>query len=75
MSDLSGNSVPKRCTLEGCRCKIKLTDFPCRCGKYFCSQHRVAESHMCSYDYKQSHKDFLLKTMSTAVVAQKVGVI
>ncbi len=66
---------PKRCSMEGCRCKLKLTDYPCRCEKIFCSQHRLAETHACTYDYKQYHKDLLLKYLSTPIVGEKVSVI
>jgi len=67
--------MPKRCCKEGCSYKLKLTDFPCRCEKYFCAKHRVAEDHDCSFDYKSYNKDILLKTMSTPIVAEKVSVI
>lgn len=25
----------------------------CRCGGTFCAQHRYAETHSCTYDYKE----------------------
>jgi AN1-type zinc finger protein 5/6 len=65
----------KRCSKEGCRCKLKLTDYPCRCGQVFCGTHRVAETHDCTFDYKAYQKDVLLKTMSTPIVAEKIRAI
>lgn len=65
----------KRCAKEGCRWKLKLTDYPCRCEKLFCSQHRVAETHDCTFDYKAYQKNVLLKTMSTPIVADKLTAI
>jgi hypothetical protein len=66
---------PKRCCLEGCKKKLGLTDFPCKCGKIHCTAHRASEAHACTYDYKEAGKKQLLKTMSTAVVAKKVDQI
>ena len=44
--------IPKRCAHPECKRKLKLTDCDCRCGKRFCSSHRVAEDHKCEYDYR-----------------------
>lgn len=65
----------KRCCMEGCKKKLALSDFPCKCGKKHCAAHRAPEVHACSYDFKQSQREILLKTMSTAVVAKKVDVL
>ena len=43
----------KRCALDGCNKKIKITDFACRCDKIYCKLHRLAESHECTYDFKK----------------------
>ena len=75
MSESKPKSIPKRCEREGCRCKIKLTDYECRCGHYYCSEHRLGEYHSCSFDYKQYQKEILLKTLSTPIIAEKVSVI
>jgi hypothetical protein len=66
---------PKRCMKEGCKCKLSLTDYPCRCQKYFCPQHRLSESHECTFDYKSFSKEILLKTLSTPIIAAKVSAI
>ncbi|KAL7618778.1 hypothetical protein Lser_V15G02543 [Lactuca serriola] len=39
-----------RCS--GCRKKVGLLGFRCRCGEMFCSEHRYTDRHDCSYDYK-----------------------
>ncbi len=65
----------KRCNHEGCRMKLTLVDFACRCGKTHCPGHRLAEAHNCTYDYKADHKAQLLKYMSTPVVGKKVDVL
>eukprot|EP00656_Telonema_subtile_P029698 TRINITY_DN3277_c0_g2_i3.p1 TRINITY_DN3277_c0_g2~~TRINITY_DN3277_c0_g2_i3.p1 ORF type:complete len:195 (-),score=29.45 TRINITY_DN3277_c0_g2_i3:316-900(-) len=41
-----------RCPVEGCRKKIGLTGFHCRCGSTFCALHRYSDAHECDFDYK-----------------------
>lgn len=62
-----------RCHASGCRVKLSLTSFPCHCNHSFCPKHRYPEEHECTHDYKKQQKDELLKTMSTAIVAEKLA--
>ncbi|KAK9673676.1 hypothetical protein RND81_12G182800 [Saponaria officinalis] len=39
-----------RCS--GCRKRVGLTGFRCRCGDLFCADHRYSDRHDCPYDYK-----------------------
>ncbi|GMJ01449.1 hypothetical protein HRI_003814100 [Hibiscus trionum] len=39
-----------RCS--GCKKRVGLTGFRCRCGELFCADHRYSDRHDCSYDYK-----------------------
>ena len=64
---------PKRCCAEGCKKKLALTDFPCKCGKIHCAAHRPSELHQCSFNYKASHANELKKTMNEAVKAEKIS--
>jgi len=48
-----------RCNMEGCRKKIGLTGFECRCGSVFCSIHRYSDAHECTFDYKALARDQL----------------
>jgi hypothetical protein len=41
----------------------------------FCGQHRQAEAHNCTFDYRNEAKKELLKFMSSPVISAKVGVI
>ncbi len=66
---------PTRCCHDGCKKKLSLTDFPCKCGKIHCGAHRVPEVHNCTFDFKQNHKEILLQHMSTAVTATKIDSI
>lgn len=43
----------------------------CHCQKVFCAQHRYAEAHNCSYDFKQEGKQILARE-NPLVVAQKL---
>ena len=47
---------PKRCQMEGCRKKLPITAYDCRCEKRFCTLHQCAESHNCTFDYKTFHR-------------------
>ena len=58
---------PKKCQHDGCKVKLMLADFACRCNSFYCSQHRFAEAHKCTFDYKAVGKDLLTKQMPTIV--------
>ena len=66
---------PKRCCFDGCKKKLSLTDFACKCGDYHCAGHRPAEVHSCTFDFRSEQKNVLNKTMSNAIVANKVDKI
>jgi len=40
---------------------VGLLGFPCKCDYVFCSKHRYAEDHKCSFDYKSYHQEKLAK--------------
>lgn len=65
---------PKRCCMEGCKKKLLLTDCSCKCGKIYCSMHRLSEMHNCTYDYKSIGKEQLAKAMPN-ITAKKIDVI
>ncbi len=47
------------------------TGFHCRCGEQFCSFHRYADQHSCSFDYKTSGREEL-ERKHPRVVASKI---
>jgi predicted nucleic acid binding AN1-type Zn finger protein len=51
---------PKRCQLKGCKKKLPITAFDCRCDKKFCNLHTAAENHNCTFDYKTFHRQNLI---------------
>ena len=61
-----------KCPFKSCKNKLLLTDYPCKCGVAYCSKHRHAEEHSCTYDYKSAAKTNLLVTMSDAIVKDKL---
>jgi hypothetical protein len=67
--------TPKRCQCVDCKVKLGVVPFSCRCGKYFCGAHRMAEEHNCTFDYRANAKKELLKYMSSPIVGEKVGII
>jgi acetone carboxylase gamma subunit len=60
---------PPRC--QQCRKKVGLLGFSCRCGHLFCGQHRNAEAHACTYDYKAVERE-RLAAANPVVQASKV---
>ena len=65
--------MPKElCAFDGCKKKLMLTVFACRCEKKYCDLHRHSDNHSCPFDYKANGQAVLLKTMSEAVVCRKV---
>lgn len=42
---------PTRCGKCGIRCRLA-SQFECRCGRTFCSQHRYYDTHNCTFDHK-----------------------
>merc|ERR1712066_830715 len=57
----STSSKPKKRRCLICKCKIGLTGFECRCGGLFCSTHRYADAHNCTFDYKEDGKEKIRK--------------
>ncbi|SCM05374.1 zinc finger protein, putative [Plasmodium chabaudi chabaudi] len=57
-----------------CSKNIGLLGIKCRCNHYFCSLHRYADAHNCTFDYKNYHKQQLIKN-NVKVVADKINKI
>lgn len=51
----------KKCTT--CKKKLPLVSLTCKCGLEFCSLHRLAESHNCTFNYRLVEKDKLSKLL------------
>ncbi|CAM0876755.1 unnamed protein product [Alopecurus aequalis] len=54
-----------------CRKKVGLTGFKCRCGDTFCSMHRYADAHKCTFDYKQAGREQIAK-LNPVIKADKI---
>jgi len=54
----------KRCNHPDCKKKLSLTDYSCKCGKIYCTKHRLVFNHSCSFDWKKSHQTNLNKVLS-----------
>ncbi|KAL6129898.1 hypothetical protein ACLB2K_068280 [Fragaria x ananassa] len=64
--------VVNRCS--GCRRKVGLTGFRCRCGELFCSEHRYSDRHVCSYDYKAAGREAIARENPVVKAAKIVRV-
>ncbi len=61
-----------RCS--GCRRKVGLTGFRCRCGDLFCSEHRYSDRHDCSYDYKAAGRESIARENPVVKAAKIVRI-
>lgn len=61
-----------RCS--GCKRKVGLTGFRCRCGELFCWEHRYSDRHDCSYDYKSAGRDAIARENPVVKAAKIVRV-
>ncbi|XP_047338392.1 zinc finger A20 and AN1 domain-containing stress-associated protein 5-like [Impatiens glandulifera] len=61
-----------RCS--GCRKKVGLTGFRCRCGEMFCSDHRYSDRHDCSYDYKSAGREAISRDNPVVKAAKIVRI-
>ncbi|KAI9116420.1 hypothetical protein K1719_012587 [Acacia pycnantha] len=64
--------VVNRCS--GCRRKVGLTGFRCRCGELFCAEHRYSDRHDCSYDYKAAGREAIARE-NPVVKAAKIVLV
>ncbi|KAJ6984869.1 zinc finger A20 and AN1 domain-containing stress-associated protein 5 [Populus alba x Populus x berolinensis] len=61
-----------RCS--GCRRRVGLTGFRCRCGELFCWEHRYSDRHDCSYDYKTAGREAIARENPVVKAAKIVRV-
>jgi hypothetical protein len=54
-----------------CRHKLQLADMVCRCGLRYCCNHRLPETHGCTFDHK-THDRAVLETQVVRCVADKL---
>jgi len=62
----------KRCQLKGCKKKLSITAFDCKCKKRFCNLHIYSENHNCTFDYKTFHRQNLVSGLGGGEI-DKVG--
>ncbi|KAB7502645.1 AN1-type zinc finger protein 4, partial [Armadillidium nasatum] len=65
-------AMKKRPRCRQCKKKIGVaTSYACRCGLVFCAQHRYAETHNCTYDYKSAGKK-IIEIANPLVIPEKL---
>ncbi|GAM26264.1 hypothetical protein SAMD00019534_094390 [Acytostelium subglobosum LB1] len=57
-----------------CTKKVGLLGFKCRCDYVYCSTHRYADKHECSFDYKTAGKAALAKA-NPVIAGSKINKI
>ncbi|XVF22976.1 hypothetical protein REPUB_Repub12eG0217400 [Reevesia pubescens] len=71
-NDFAGKKIVNRCS--GCRKRVGLTGFRCRCGELFCSEHRYSDRHDCSYDYKAAGREAIARENPVVKAAKIIRV-
>lgn len=64
--------VVSRCS--GCRKRVGLTGFRCRCGDLFCAEHRYSDRHDCTYDYKTAGREMIARENPVVKAAKIVRI-
>ncbi|KAI3510796.1 hypothetical protein L1887_17933 [Cichorium endivia] len=64
--------VVNRCS--GCRKRVGLTGFRCRCGDLFCADHRYSDRHDCTYDYKTAGREAIARDNPVVKAAKIVRI-
>nr|XP_043609974.1 zinc finger A20 and AN1 domain-containing stress-associated protein 5 [Erigeron canadensis] len=64
--------VVNRCS--GCRKRVGLTGFRCRCGDLYCAEHRYSDRHDCSYDYKTAGREAIARDNPVVKAAKIVRI-
>ena len=52
-----------RCHFNGCKKKLKMQGFKCKCGYEFCAKHRLDFTHDCTYDFQKEAGERLKKNL------------
>jgi hypothetical protein len=68
-------NMPNKCALQNCTKRLtfieKNTCSCSKCNMYYCTLHRLAETHSCNYDFKKEfNKESFVK--NNKCVAEKV---
>ncbi len=72
-SDPASKAQAKKDRCFSCNKKLRLAQqFGCKCEYVFCSEHRYADKHACSFDHAGRAKDLLAKA-NPSVVADKLS--
>eukprot|EP00049_Salpingoeca_infusionum_P005662 m.95096 g.95096 ORF g.95096 m.95096 type:complete len:183 (+) comp13039_c0_seq1:206-754(+) len=61
----------KKSRCHVCKTKLGMLGFECKCSGLFCSKHRHADQHECSFDFA-SHDREQLRKLNPAVVTAKL---
>ncbi|KAE8702030.1 Zinc finger A20 and AN1 domain-containing stress-associated protein 5 [Hibiscus syriacus] len=64
--------VVNRCS--GCKRRVGLTGFRCRCGELFCVDHRYSDRHDCGYDYKTAGREAIARENPVVKAAKIIKV-
>lgn len=55
-----------------CKKKLGVLEYKCKCDKIFCITHLHAESHSCTFNYKEEGEALLKKQLNTGKLVDKI---
>jgi len=61
----------KKTKCTKCKTNVGVIGFPCRCGGIFCSVHRYANEHNCTFDYREHGAEEIRKN-NPQVIGEKI---
>ena len=60
-----------KCSFKGCKKKLGLVCFECKCGLKFCTEHRLPEFHNCTFDFKKQAQ-IKIKEANPLIINDKI---
>lgn len=70
-SDPPKTQKKKKTKCTKCKVNVGVIGFPCRCGGIFCSSHRYANEHSCTFDYREHGAEEIRKN-NPQVIGEKI---
>jgi hypothetical protein len=70
-SDPPKTQKKKKTKCTKCKVNVGVIGFPCRCGGIFCSLHRYANEHDCTFDYREHGAEEIRKN-NPQIIGEKI---
>lgn len=72
-SELQGKGQSaRRCAY--CKKRVKMSGFSCKCGRLYCTAHRLPEDHACQHDHRREGRE-LIAQANVKVMGSKLAAL